>query len=324
MRPVATTGTTGPSTWVVHSRTGRTLEFRTSSYRSGIVGLLVACGLIVTIGALIDQLSRLAYAPLAFGIGVAALLLLAGLSAVLYWTIATLRLRYRLDRNGIKISWGGSHLIVPLRNVQIIAPVGRLEENLELTAASQRRGWLGGWAGRARLSDGRVAVLRSSGPPESRLAILTSTRAYIVSPDRPDAFVQAWQERRPLGPTRNWREEEQRTWPLGLPIWRDRVTWGLLGGMLVSALVMYGAMALVYERLPDRLALHFDALGQPDRIGQRGEVLRLPVIALMLLVIDLALGFALYRRDRVATYLIWAGGILLQLLVWGALYTIAR
>jgi hypothetical protein len=300
------------------------MEFRTSSYRHGLIGLAVAGAVLVAIGVLVDQLTQRPFSPLALGLGVATLLLLFSLAVVLYWTVATLRLRYRLDRNGLRIYWGASELVVPIGDIQTIAPLSQLKDNLGLRSGFAVRGWLGGLAGRVRLGDGRVAVLRSTDTLNSSMAVLTSTTAYLVSPDRPDAFLRAWRERRPLGPTQAWHEEERFALPLVHPIWNDRVTWGLMGGMLMSALVMYGTMALVYERLPDTLALHFDVFGQPDRIGQRSDVLRLPVVALLVLLIDLTIGFVVYRRDRVAAYLIWAGGILLQMLAWGALYTIAN
>ena len=63
-------------------------------------------------------------------------------------------------------------------------------------------------------------------------------------------------------------------------------------------------------------------MGQTDRIGQRSEILKLPLIALLMLMLDLVLGFAIYRHERVAAYLLWGGGLVLQLLAWGALYTV--
>ena len=46
-------------------------------------------------------------------------------------------------------------------------------------------------------------------------------------------------------------------------------------------------------------------------------------MALLMLMLDLVLGFAIYRHERVAAYLVWGGGLALQLLAWGALYTVA-
>jgi hypothetical protein len=298
------------------------LEFGPSSYRGGLTGVLIAAVLVAAIIALVAQLINLPFSPPAFGLSVTILLLLMALAVVLYWSIATLGLRYRLDRNGIVIRWGASQLVVPIESVHSIVPVSQTDVALGLVAAFRGRAWLGGWARRVRLSDGRIACLRTTASPDRSIVILTARHAYIVSPDRPATFIRGWQERQPLGPTQSWREEERRTWLLGLPIWSDHVTWGLMGGAVMTALVLQGFMAFVYDRLPTVLALHFDAFGQPDRIGQRAEVLRLPVIALLMLILDLGLGFAVYRRDRVAAYLIWGGGIVVQMLAWGAVYTL--
>jgi hypothetical protein len=40
------------------------------------------------------------------------------------------------------------------------------------------------------------------------------------------------------------------------------------------------------------------------------------------LALDLGVGLAVYRRQRIAAYLVWSGGLVLQLLVWGAVFTI--
>lgn len=299
------------------------MEFRTASYRNGLIGLALVAGLLAAIGVLIALLIELPFTLPAFGVGVGILALLAALTALVYWTVATLSLVYRLDRNGVRIRWGASHVVVPIRSIQTIVPVGQAPAELGLQVAFRGRAWLGGWARPAALGDGRVAVLRSSQNPAAAIAILTDTHAYLVSPDRPGDFVDGWRDRRLLGPTQDWREGDKLARWLSLPIWSDQITWGLMGGLVMTALVLFGTMALVYQRLPERLPLHFDVFGQPDRFGERSEVLRLPVVALLLLVLDLGLGFLVYRRDRVAAYLIWAGAILLQMLAWGALYGIA-
>lgn len=299
------------------------MDFRSASYRNGLIGLALIAALLVGLGLLVQWLSAWPFTLPAFGISVGILILLVALVALVYWTAATLRLSYHLNRNGVQIRWGASQTIVPINNIQAIVPVEHAPTELGLRDAFRRRAWLGGWAAPVRLGDGRTAVLRANGDPAAALAILTETHAYLISPDRPTDFVDGWRDRRFLGTTQEWREEERRASWLSSPIWSDRLTWGLMGGLVVTALALFGTMALVYERLPERLPLHFDVFGQPDRIGQRGEVLRLPVVALLFLAMDLGLGFVVYRRDRVAAYLIWAGAILLQLLAWGALYGIA-
>jgi len=152
--------------------------------------------------------------------------------------------------------------------------------------------------------------------------VLTPNHTYVVSPRDPDAFAEAWRVRRPLGPTQYWREEERRGWFLDMPVWHDRIAWTLIGLGLLANLVLHIYISLVFDRLPTMLSFHFNVLGQADRIASRIQILRLPQVALLVLVLDLALGFALYRPWRVAAYLIWSGGFALQLFVWGAVFTI--
>jgi hypothetical protein len=298
------------------------LEFRTSSFRNGLIGL-VAVGVLAVVGiVLVRQLIHGTFSLLAFGFAVALLLDLAVLCMVVYWSVATLSLRYRLDRNGVIITWGASRLVLAMDRIQAIVPASQVDDELGLTAVFQGRAWSGGWAGCPRLADGRVGWLRSNISVACSTVILTPDDAYVVSPQRPGDFIDAWRVRRPLGPTQHWREEEQRTWLLGLPIWNDHLTWGLMGGALVAALVLHGYLAFIYNRLPEALSFHVDLMGQTDRIGQRSEILKLPLIALLMLMLDLVLGFAIYRHERVAAYLVWGGGLVLQLLAWGALYTV--
>jgi hypothetical protein len=246
---------------------------------------------------------------------------------VLYSSIAALGLHYRLDRNGLVIYWGASRLIVPMERIQAVVVGSELAGGEE--AASQWRafrgvGWAGLRAGRARLPDSRLARVFTTTSLAQSTVVFTPHDAYVVSPHDPGAFLEAWRVRRPLGPTQFWREEERRAWFLALPLWRDRRAWLLIGLGLLTNLALQGYLAVVFERLPEMLSFHFDLFGQADRIANRSEILRLPQVALLMLALDLGLGFAIYRRQRVAAYLVWGGGLVLQWLAWGAVLTITR
>lgn len=262
---------------------------------------------------------------LVFTLGVALLLNLVVLALVLYWSVAALRLRYRLDRNGLVIRWGASKLIVPMQRIRAVMPVHEVDvqgnEALEWTAF-RGVGWAGLRAGHAILSNDTLARVVTTSPLAQSTYVLTPDRTYIVSPLTPDAFAEAWRIRRPLGPTQFWQEEEKRAQLLGLPIWHDRVTWMLVGFSSVANLALNVYLAFVFDRLPAMLSFHFDVLGRADRIASRSEILRLPQVALLMLLLDLGVGFVIYRRERIAAYLIWGGGLILQLLVWGATITI--
>ena len=308
------------------------MEFRTLSYRSGFIGLVVVAALIAGafgLGSLIASAGQVSLfrpiSPLVLSLSAVLLLDLVLLALVLYWTFAALRLHYRLDRNGLVIYWGALKLVVPMDRIQTITIGNELEGNQDAWSgwrAFRGVGWAGLRAGRARLPDGKPACVYTTASLVQCAVVLTSDRAYILSPRDPDAFVEAWQVRRPLGPTQYWREEEQRAWFLDLPLWRDWLAWTLIGLGFLANLALHSYLTFVFEQLPAILSLHFDLLGQADRIASRAEILRLPQVASLMLVLDLTLGFVLYRRQRVAAYLIWGGGLVLQLLVWGAIFTI--
>jgi hypothetical protein len=297
------------------------LEFRTSSYTRGLIALVAAGLLLVGAILLLLQMVGRVFSPLVFWLGVACLIDLLLLMIVSYWAVATLGLLYRLDRNGVVISWGASRNRVPMENIQDIVPGTYLSEQMSRPNTALGRS-MGCWWRRLRLPNGKLVYMRTSLPLAQSIALITPSCAYVISPRQPRSFVEGWQARRPLGPTQIWREEEQRSWILGLPIWTDRVAWALVAGAVMMALVSFGYLASIYDHLPAEVPLHFDSFGQPDRSGPPSEVLHLPLVALGLLAADLGLGFVLYRNERMAAYLMWGGGLLLQLLAWGALFTV--
>jgi hypothetical protein len=298
------------------------VDFPTSSHRHGWIGTGIALFLIVACTAAVIKMTRTLIPWQVFAIGVAVLIGLIALAIILYWVVTLLTGRYQLDRNGVKILWGASRLWVPIGAIQDIVPAADLDVSVLPDGAATGVAWLGGTSGRVRLQNGKNVYLRTTEPLDHSIAILTDGNVYVISPAEPDSFLEALRVRRPLGPTQQWREKEQKTWLPGLPIWRDALAWGLVGGALVTHLVVDGYLAFVYDRLPQALSFHFNTLGQPDRIGDRAEIVRLPLVAFLMLAFDLALGFAVYRRHRIAAYLIWGGGLILQLLTWGALFTI--
>jgi hypothetical protein len=308
------------------------VDFRTVSNRSGFIGLIVAGGLVagaVGLGSVIVLRGGLSLnqplSPVALGASAALLLDLVGLALVVYWSIAALGLHYQLDRNGLVIRWGASRTVVPIERIQAVASGSEIETEgggPPRWRAFRGVGWAGLRVGHARLPDNKPAHVFTTTSLAQSTVVLTPDSAYVVSPREPGAFVEAWNVRRPLGPTQYWQEGKQRAWLLDLPLWSDRLAWVLVGLGLLASLAMQGYLTCVFEQLPSVLTFHFNVLGQPDRIASRTEILRLPQIALLMLVLDLGLGFVIYRRERAAALLIWGGGGIVQLLVWGAVLTI--
>ena len=81
---------------------------------------------------------------------------------------------------------------------------------------------------------------------------------------------------------------------------------------------MLGLLTFRYPGLPLLIPLHFDAAGIPDRFGPRVQVFITPLIGLLTLLFNGTLGGLAYQRERVISYLLWGGAVLVQILVWTA------
>jgi hypothetical protein len=146
-----------------------------------------------------------------------------------------------------------------------------------------------------------------------------------VSPENPERFLAALQERFALGPNRILDAELQRppvwTWPL----WRDRAALFLMAAGLLGVLVMFGALTFRYPSLSSDLPMHFDVAGLPDRIAPKSELFTLPVIGLLVWVFNTALGVWLYRHvQRGGAYLLWFGALAVQGIAGLALFNLMR
>ena len=103
------------------------------------------------------------------------------------------------------------------------------------------------------------------------------------------------------------------------PLWSDRLGLGLLLLGVVLNLALFAVLSWRFADLPADMPLHFDVLGQPDRIGPRSALLTLPMLGLLSWTINGLVGLWQYQRQRLAAYLLWAGASVVQMLAWVAL-----
>jgi hypothetical protein len=254
-----------------------------------------------------------------FLLGLYVLLSLPLLAVLIYQTATWLSLRYRLDRNGIVIHSAGTEQIIPIRDVQRILPGKHLGKG-----AIRRRGlhWPGHERGEGMIPGiGRTQFL-STRPLTDQLILVTTGLAYGISPRDPEGFVKGFESRRELGPNRLLAHEQRRAAWFAWPLWTDQTAWVLLGAALLINLALFGYISLRFPGLDFQLPLHFNSLGQPDRIGTKMELFALPIIGLIVLTTNLALGLALYRRERAGSYLLWGAAGAAQALFWLATFSI--
>ena len=239
---------------------------------------------------------------------------------ILYCLYGLLSLSYTLDRNGLTIRWGALLHSIPMDSIERVAPASEL--------GASTRFWGIAWPG-YRIGPGQlkgVAPLRAyaTRPLAKQLLVVTPSAVYGISPADPHAFLADFTRRKNLGAAREMEPGTRRARWTSLPFLGDRKAQALmLGGFLLNA-GLFGYVCQAYPALPRLLSLHFDALGEVDRVGARAELFSLPLIGLIAQVYDATAGLLLHRRQATAAYLLAAAGLLVQLLLWAAVVNIVR
>jgi hypothetical protein len=252
-------------------------------------------------------------------------ILLIGLLAVfalviitLYWAIVAFKLDYYLNRNGVTIQWGLCQQLIPFRVIKDIVP------GQKITARPTFKGIkiAGLYLGWGELSGYGPLKFRTTVSLAESLLVVTAHQTYVISPDQPHAFLKAWQARQNLGPTQEWAEGVRRRWPLNIAVLSDPLTWGLWSLAALICLALLGYICLNYPDLPGSLPVHFNSLGQADRIADKATLFTLPAVGGIVWVINILLGSLFYRQERVAAYLLWSSTIGMQVCLWIAALTI--
>jgi len=288
------------------------------------LGLLVG-GLLVLVTVLLDifwvwQVLDWPLTFLTFIQSVLVLLSLPWLGLLGYWLYGLITLRYHLDRNRLFIRWGAMWRVIPLLDIE------RVEIGAQVASRLGYRGlrWPGYWLGRGEVLGVGATLFCATLPAARHLLLVTPGLAYAISPPDPEAFIRQLERRRDMGPTQPVEQSSHQPAFVGWAFCADRMARALLVSGGLTAAALFGRLCWRYRALPERLALHFDAQGQIDRMGQRSELFVLPVIGLIVLATNVVLGFLLYRRERVGSYLIWGSVVAVHVLLWLALGQLTR
>jgi hypothetical protein len=288
-----------------------------------LLGVGVGVGAIVVILALdAVLLGQVTSQPIAFPSFVMGLLIAmsaVALAIVAHQIYGLLSLKYLLGRDSIIISWARRQEIIPLAAIESVAPFA------DQTVKVVRRGFCcpGYNIGRGRDQEGRDLLSYSNGRGSDELLITTAAASYVISPDNPTGFLSAVRARQRLGPARRLEQARMEGGLAGLPVWRDWMALGLTSLAAAANAGLFAYIAFRYPRLPEIVPL-FSEAGRVTVIGARAELFELPVIGLVVVLANTALGFALHRQERLLTYILGAFACLVQILVWSAAISAMR
>jgi hypothetical protein len=230
----------------------------------------------------------------------------------LYWYYSLVTLSYYLDRNALIISYGYSRHVVPLGAIRRIIP----GTQAVISQVFRGVGWPGYLMGSMRLEDLGSLLVYSTEPLDRQLVVITDRQCYGISPKDAAHFLEDYAARRALGPIREVEQAVEHASFVASPVWSDRWFWGIIILALVANAVLLGLIVDRYGRLPERIPLHFDARGQLDRIVAKSGFLVVPGIGALALLFNSVFGTLLYRRERLAAYLLVIMTLGVQAVLW--------
>jgi hypothetical protein len=249
-----------------------------------------------------------------FGLGIAILVTTVIAGVLAYWTYGYFSLYYILDRDALRVYWGGYETVVPLSQVQGVQRGSAVTGRISLPPLR----WPGYQVGRGRIEDiGRV-IFHATQTLENQILILTPGVAYAISPEDPEGLLQALELRRSLGTLHPTGAAVVGTPLLRLSFWTDYLAQGLWGVALLLNVALFGYLCAIYPALPPILPFHFDAAGQVDRLGPSMYVFAIPLIGALGLLLNGLVGVAIHAGQRLGTVILWSGTVLIQSYLWMA------
>ncbi|MDY6877606.1 MAG: PH domain-containing protein [Chloroflexota bacterium] len=290
------------------------MEWETRAIRGLGVGIgLMAAIILVDAGLIILATTR----PLSIGtfiIGLAVLVSMGLLGLVGYWLHGLVRSGYSLDRNALVIHWGPTEQTIPTGQIERVFVGDDVEGHIRFHGGM----WPGHCVGYGEVPGVGAVLFYATVPPRRQVYVVTPGLTYGISPADRDGFLKALHKRLQMGPTQVVEQSSRRPGFLNWSIWQNRAGMALLAVGFLAVLALIGLLCFQFPTLPRMVPLHFDAAGDPDRLGLRGQIFILPLIGLLALLLNGALGWLVHQRERVAAYLLWGGAILIQMLVWTA------
>ena len=223
-----------------------------------------------------------------------------------YWTYSLGTMRYVIDRNVLTIGWGDIRQQVPMSQIERLVP-GR-----ELSAPSVAGvSWLGHHVGRAKVEGGIGETLFYSThrSPEELLYVVTANGAYAISVEDEVAFAEAVQAQQRLGSLVAVPQAPDRMYLAAQPFWEDRAAQVLVAAAFAVFFAMFAYIYRQYPHLADSIELTFPQLSGVTRVGSKSELLKLPAVGIVLLLVNIVLGFVAHSWERMVGYVLLIAAI---------------
>lgn len=238
-----------------------------------------------------------------------------------YRLLALQRSSYVIERDGIHLMWGLRGEDIPMDAVMWVGDFRDLDYALPRPFTSLP----GSVLGTRTLPDGKTVEFLASSQ-RNLVVIITSYRAFAISPADPAAFLRSFQRLAEFGSLAPVEARSVFPQVLISRSWADRWTRILLVSGLILALAL---LVWVSLEVPNhaQIALRISPSGASAEDLVPGiQLMLLPVLNMAFFAMNLVLGLYFYRHAETQplAYLVWGSSVLVSGLMLGAVYYILQ
>tara|TARA_B100000029_G_scaffold498873_1_gene568394 strand:+ start:48344 stop:49183 length:840 start_codon:yes stop_codon:yes gene_type:complete len=217
------------------------------------------------------------------------------------WNYSLVTMEYSLDRNGIVIRWGETIQIISLNSIKSIIPAS--SAGLPKISGIS---WPGNYIGKGKLSTiGNIQCYITEKHLDKVIYLVTEKEIYGISVENPRKFAQEVQLRKNLGQLISLKSHAQRIPNFWCSLTSDRYLQYLLSFSFVSGFLMWLLFAIQFEDLPSQINMNFPLYIQNEIISFKSKysLFALPQAASIILLLNLALTFFIYKATKFLAYL---------------------
>jgi hypothetical protein len=244
-----------------------------------------------------------------------ALIALGLVPLFLYRAYALRQATYLLERDGLHLRWGLRAESIPMGSVQWVDLADRRQPKLPLPWLR----WPGSLLGRRRLKDGTQVEFLAENPGRMVL-IATEGSLFVISPEQPDAYLEAFQRFNEMGSLTPLHPSSVYPSFLLSRVWANRAARSLLiSGFALALIVLIMASLAIPTR--SVISLGFHPNQTLSDLVPSVQLLLLPVLNFFFLIADFLAGLFFFRRSEVAEDLARSDGAVSRMLafvLWGS------
>jgi hypothetical protein len=300
--------------------------FRPPRRQGLLIGFALLGALLALDGVWLGLLTSLANPTLAPLWLALIIISLPALAFVVYSLIGLARLAYTINGEALTIHWGFQPIVLPLAEIEDVLRADEVESDAAGLLHLRGLYWPGRLIGPGRAETFGPAHFYATRRWPEQVLVLRRQSVHVLSPSDAAGFQAAYVRARELHPPLPSAPPERP--PLITRLREalrdsshDRVAQALIIAGVVLNLLLFGYLAWLAPRLPSSVPLHFNQDGVPDVLGPPSQAFILPVIGLFVLMLNSVLGWVLHmRRDRSPAYLLWSATILVQVMLWVAVF----